>query len=110
MHRWFSFFFFARKKDYFQMKLAKMMGRLVKRFMDHFGRGELPYLWRPGFAGTRPSESGFRLRTLTLAFLIILLARGNPLLRAGEVAIPTFRPVEIDAKVEIGYGLAVADV
>src|SRR5882724_7744436 len=82
MRRWFSLFFFARKKDYFPMKPAKLMG---------------------------PSESGFRLRTLIFGFLV-LLARDSALLRAGEAAVPTFRAVEIDAKVEIGYGVAVADV
>jgi len=29
---------------------------------------------------------------------------------AGEVPLPKFRPVEIDSKIEIGYGIAVADV
>jgi len=56
-----------------------------------------------------PSESGFRLRTLIFGFLI-LLARDSTLLRAGEAAVPTFRAVEIDSKIEIGYGVAVADV
>src|SRR5437868_3527929 len=30
--------------------------------------------------------------------------------QAGEVNIPKFRAIEIDSKIEIGYGVAVADV
>src|SRR6266850_1568937 len=41
---------------------------------------------------------------------VALLLCSATLLRAGEPAVPSFRAVEIDAKIEIGYGLAVADV
>src|SRR5438046_7486002 len=43
---------------------------------------------------------------LTLVFLLF----ENPFSRAAELGFPTFRAVEIDSRIEIGYGLAVADV
>ncbi len=39
-----------------------------------------------------------------------LLFSGSIFLEAGELPVPKFRAVEIDAKIEIGYGVAVADV
>src|SRR5436190_15519719 len=44
-----------------------------------------------------------------LRSLIVLLCSSFAL-QAGDIAVPTFRAVEIDAKIEIGYGVAVADV
>src|SRR6266550_2852457 len=49
------------------------------------------------------------MNTKTFPCLILLLA-SEALLRAGEPTVPNFRAVEIDAKIEIGYGVAVADV
>lgn len=51
------------------------------------------------------SRKAFMRTTLLLSLLVsngALLAAGPP--------VPTFRAVEIDAKIEIGYGVAVADV
>src|SRR2546423_7320448 len=45
----------------------------------------------------------------SLACLALLIC-ARALVTAGEVANPSFRSVEIDGKVEIGYGLAIADV
>jgi hypothetical protein len=39
-----------------------------------------------------------------------LLLGGRTILEAGEIPLPKFRAVEIDAKIEIGYGVTVADV
>ncbi len=39
-----------------------------------------------------------------------LLVWGGRCLQAGELPVPKFRSVEIDAKIEIGYGVTVADV
>src|SRR6266853_4825307 len=39
-----------------------------------------------------------------------LLFGGSIFLEAGELPVTKFRAVEIDAKIEIGYGVAVADV
>src|SRR5438128_402329 len=39
-----------------------------------------------------------------------LLLWGSRFLQAGEVPVPRFRSAEIDAKIEIGYGITVADV
>src|SRR5467141_2296249 len=39
-----------------------------------------------------------------------LLVCGVWILQAGQLSVPKFRAVEIDAKIEIGYGVAVADV
>jgi len=45
------------------------------------------------------------------AWVISLFATLSGLvLSAGEIVQPKFRPVEIDSKIEIGYGIAVADV
>src|SRR5438874_4150623 len=41
---------------------------------------------------------------------LTLLLCASGLSRAEEPLAPIFRPVEIDAKIEIGYGVAVADV
>jgi len=41
---------------------------------------------------------------------MLMLLGSVTLLRAGDPTAPSFRAVEIDAKIEIGYGLAVADV
>ena len=41
---------------------------------------------------------------------MVLFLSVTTLLRAGEPPIPAFRSVEIDAKIEIGYGVALADV
>src|SRR6185436_13738020 len=49
------------------------------------------------------------MNTKTLSSMLILLGSVT-LLRAGDPTAPSFRAVEIDAKIEIGYGLAVADV
>jgi hypothetical protein len=49
------------------------------------------------------------MNTRTLSSILLLLGLVT-LLRAAEPAAPSFRAVEIDAKIEIGYGLAVADV
>ncbi len=49
------------------------------------------------------------MNTRTFSSVLLLLGPVT-LLRAGEPAAPSFRAVEIDAKIEIGYGLAVADV
>jgi len=49
------------------------------------------------------------MKTRILSCVVVLFGSVT-LLRAGEPAAPTFRAVEIDAKIEIGYGLAVADV
>jgi hypothetical protein len=49
------------------------------------------------------------MKTTILSYAALLFG-SIILLRAGEPAAPTFRAVEIDAKIEIGYGLAVADV
>src|SRR5258706_7500955 len=46
----------------------------------------------------------------TLSFSLTSLLCATTLLRAAEPPTPTFRSVEIDSKIEIGYGLAVADV
>src|SRR3989440_8877414 len=43
---------------------------------------------------------------LTLVFLLF----ENPFSRGAELGFPTFRAVEIDSRIEIGYGLAIADV
>src|SRR6266480_2776278 len=43
-------------------------------------------------------------------FLFAALFGFNALSVAGEAVLPKFRVVEIDSKIEIGYGLAVADV
>ena len=47
---------------------------------------------------------------MTCSYLGLLLCGGAFALQAGEIAVPTFRAVEIDGKIEIGYGVAVADV
>ena len=47
---------------------------------------------------------------MTCSCLGLLLCGGAFALQAGEMAVPTFRAVEIDGKIEIGYGVAVADV
>src|SRR6266446_5391270 len=47
-------------------------------------------------------------RVVLLGFL--LLVWGGRCLQAGELPVPKFRSVEIDAKIEIGYGVTVADV
>src|SRR2546425_2526975 len=39
-----------------------------------------------------------------------LLVCGTRFLQAGELPVPKFRAVEIDAAIEIGYGVTVADV
>jgi len=49
------------------------------------------------------------MNTRILSCLPLLLCSGT-LLWAGELAVPNFRAVEVDAKIEIGYGVAVADV
>src|SRR5213595_3650709 len=49
------------------------------------------------------------MNTKTFPCLILLLV-SEALLRAGEPTIPDFRAVEIDSKIDIGYGVAVADV
>ena len=49
-----------------------------------------------------------KCRVLLLGFS--LLVGGGRLLQAGELPVPKFRAVEIDAKIEIGYGVTVADV
>ena len=49
------------------------------------------------------------MKTIILSSVAVLFGAVT-LLRAGEPAAPPFRAVEIDAKIEIGYGLAVADV
>ena len=46
---------------------------------------------------------------VSLAGLAVLLA-GAPGVSGAGVAMPTFRAVEIDSKIQIGYGVAVADV
>src|SRR6266850_925298 len=48
------------------------------------------------------------MNTLIRSLIFFFCASG--LLRAEEPLAPTFRSVEIDAKIEIGYGVAVADV
>lgn len=42
--------------------------------------------------------------------LPLLLIFGCSALRAGEMALPHFRAVEIDSQIEIGYGITVADI
>ena len=49
-----------------------------------------------------------KCRVVLLGFS--LLVGGGRLLQAGELPVPKFRAVEIDAKIEIGYGVTVADV
>lgn len=44
-------------------------------------------------------------RSLPATLLVLL-----PALDAAEPRVPAFRPVDVDTKVEIGYGLAIADV
>ncbi len=46
----------------------------------------------------------------TKAFSFVILTWGISSLLAAEPPVPSFRAVEIDAKVEIGYGVTVADV
>src|SRR5437870_2305603 len=48
-----------------------------------------------------------KCRVVLLGFS--LLVGGGRLLQAGELPVPKFRAVEVDAKIEIGYGVAVAD-
>src|SRR5438477_12614560 len=49
-----------------------------------------------------------KCRVVLLGFS--LLVGGGRLLQAGELPVPKFRAVEIDTKIEIGYGVTVADV
>src|SRR5256885_6172019 len=49
------------------------------------------------------------MKTIIFLALMLLLWRGTPASAAG-LRSPTFRAIEIDSKIEIGYGLAVADV
>src|SRR4051812_6066341 len=42
--------------------------------------------------------------------LILLLLLGSASIHSAELPSPKFRAVEIDSKIEIGYGLAIADV
>src|SRR6266705_2165007 len=49
-----------------------------------------------------------KCRVVLLSFPLLL--RDSLFLQAGELPVPKFRAVEIDAKIEIGYGVAVADV
>src|ERR1043166_974102 len=46
----------------------------------------------------------------TLARVAVALLCGLPMLRAAALPEPKFRVVEVDAKIEIGYGVTVADV
>lgn len=43
-------------------------------------------------------------------FLLLAAALGVRVAISAEIPVPTFKAVEIDAKIEIGYGIAVADV
>src|SRR5713101_2169530 len=49
-----------------------------------------------------------KCRVVLLGFSLLLWS--SLFLQAGEAAVPTFRTVEIDAEIEIGYGVAVTDV
>ena len=49
------------------------------------------------------------MKTPPLAPLLVLLLLAAPLL-ATPVAVPSFKAIVIDAQIQIGYGLAVADV
>ena len=89
------------------MTPAELIMLPVECVAGRFANGNLPRLWRVPL--TRPRPGGSFLGRLTFA-LISLLAWGNASASAGEVALPTFRAVEIDAKVEIGYGIALADI
>src|SRR3989440_7832191 len=49
------------------------------------------------------------MKTIIFLALMLLLWRGTPA-SAADLRSPTFRAIEIDTKIQIGYGLAVADV
>src|SRR5205809_5062693 len=49
-----------------------------------------------------------KCRVVVLGLSILIWA--SLFLEAGEVPVPKFRAVEIDARIEIGYGVAVADM
>src|ERR1051325_9428229 len=48
-----------------------------------------------------------KISAFMLGYLVLCSGLAS---RAGEVPLPKFRAVEIDSKIEIGYGVAVADV